>query len=138
MADENQQDEAVVEMEEEEGEEEEGDVGRTANNFTPIQSRKMRRTTLIPCWSLCPSMDLIALGTGSSAYKFDLVEGSPSKQKNRHNNNNGGDEGHTIDIAESIAIHRIVSWQRLLSLTPEQLTSSKFNDDDDDDNFDTL
>ena len=133
MADDNQQDEAVVEMEEE-GEEEDY-VGRTAN-FTPIQSRKMRRTTLIPCWSLCPSMDLIALGTGSSAYKFDLVEGSPSKQKNRHNN--GGDEGHTIDIAESIAIHRIVSWQRLLSLTPEQLTSSKFNDDDDDgDNFDT-
>jgi len=112
--------------------EESFEAEQAAGNFTPIQSRKLRRTTLIPCWSLCPSMDLIALGTGSSAYKFDLAEGSPSKRKN--NNTTGDSEGSpSVDFAENIAIHRIVSWQRLLSLTPEQLTSSKFNDDDDDD-----
>jgi len=111
--------------------EESFEAEQSNNNFTPIQSRKLRRTTLIPCMSLCPSMDLIALGTGSSAYKFDLVEGSPSKRRNNSNSDSDG-EGPSVDFAESIDIHRIVSWQRLLSLTPDQLTSSKFNDDDDD------
>ena len=133
MITENQEEEEEEEVEMEETFHDAGAAGgeRAANNnanFTPIQSRKLRRTTLIPCWSLCPSMDLIALGTGSSAYKFDLVEGSPSKRKN----NDGGESSPSIDFAESIAIHRIVSWQRLLSLTPEQLTSSIFNDGDDD------
>jgi hypothetical protein len=126
MAEEQQEDEEV-EMEDT------FDGGRANNNnFTPIQSRKLRRTTLIPCWSLCPTMDLIALGTGSTAYKFDLVEGSPSKRKNNTNSDGEGPGSPSIDYAESVAIHRIVSWQRLLSLTLEQLTSSKFNDDDDD------
>ena len=105
------------------------DAGQNNDNFTPIQTRKLRSTTIIPCWSLCPSMDLIALGSGSSANKFDLAEGSPTKQKNF---DSGESFSVRVDFAESIAIHRIVSWQRLLSLTPDQLTSSKFNNDDDD------
>lgn len=130
--DQEQQVESSEEMAEESFEATEQQAGGN-NNFTPIQSRKLRRTTLIPCWSLCPSMDLIALGTGSSAYKFDLVEGSPSKRKSKNNGSSDSDgSGSSVDFAESISIHRIVSWQRLLSLTPEQLTSSKFNDDDDD------
>ncbi|KAL7497947.1 hypothetical protein ACHAWT_005846 [Skeletonema menzelii] len=118
----------------EERQEESSEMAKeSAGNFTPIQTRKLRRTTLIPCWSLCPSMDLVALGTGSSAYKFDLVEGSPSRRKSNNNDRSDIDgSGSSVDFAESIAIHRIVSWQRLLSLTIEQLTSSKFNDDDDD------
>eukprot|EP00804_Cyclotella_cryptica_P004215 CCRYP_014573-RB/>CCRYP_014573-RB protein AED:0.05 eAED:0.05 QI:149/1/1/1/0.5/0.6/5/940/781 len=87
------------------------------NHFTPIQSKRFRRP--IRCWSLCPSMDLVALGTGGNDVKN--TSGSPLKRR-------GGERLLVNDVdglavAETVAVHRIVSWQRLLSLGLDKLTS---------------
>eukprot|EP00956_Cyclotella_meneghiniana_P011698 scaffold16470_cov61-Cyclotella_meneghiniana.AAC.9 len=84
--------------------EEEEPLSLSSRHFTPIQSRRFR--TPLPCWSLCPSMDLIALGIASSST----------------NNNNSSSASLTV-IADSVSIYRIVSWQRLLSLPSKELSS---------------
>lgn len=76
-------------------------------HFTPIQSRRFR--TPLPCWSLCPSMDLLALGSGSV---------DPTSQ-----------------AADSLTVYRIVSWQRLLTLSAKELTS---HDEDGDVDWDLI
>jgi hypothetical protein len=76
-----------------------GNDGRT-QNFTSIQTKRFRRP--IPFFGLCPSMDLVALGSGS---------------------NEGGETSDAWVAAESVAVHRIVSWQRLLNLSLDELCS---------------
>jgi len=92
------------------------------DNFTPIQSRRFRRGTDFPCWSLCPSMDLIALGSRVDSGALD--GGDCSGDDNRR----GRD---SVRVAESLAVHRILSWQTLLSLKAEQLSSSSGDDSED-------
>ena len=79
----------------------------TTNNFTQIQSRRFRSTTLFPCYKLCPSMDLIVLGQTSSSTVAD-------------NATTGGNN----NIAESIVVHRIISWSNLLTIKIDCLSSS--------------
>ncbi len=116
-------------------------------NFTPIQSRRFRRTTRLPCWSLCPSMDLIALGTGAGDVNVSRFAGSGSDiggvSSTAMDPSSSGSRSSLdfIEVADSIAVHRIVSWQKLLALNNEQLTLTKDGDDDfmgvdDDDNED--
>ena len=53
-------------------------------------------------------MDLIALGANAGSVDVDL------QQRNLIND---------INVAETVAIHRIISWQGLLLLKSDQLTS---------------
>jgi hypothetical protein len=77
-------------------------------HFTPIQTRRFR--TPIPCWSLCPSMDLLGLGSGSAE---------------------AAATGCCVAAADSVTVYRIVSWQRLLALSNKELTSHEEGGDDD-------
>ena len=64
-------------------------------------------------------MDLIALGTSSNSnFISSALDGGDSA----YNNNNSGCIL-SSSIAESIAVHRIISWQSLLQLKNDQLTS---------------
>ena len=88
------------------------------NNFTQIQSRKYRSTTTFPCYKLCPSMDLLVLGSSSSstaAAAHNLASGIESDNNIYSKFNN--------TIAECITVHRIISWNSLLSLKIDELTS---------------
>jgi hypothetical protein len=58
--------------------------------------------------ALCPSMDLIALGLG----RVDCSSSGSSPSKNE------------ICAVETIHVHRTVSWQKLLTLGPSELTAS--------------
>mmetsp|Transcript_9209 Transcript_9209/g.17790 ORF Transcript_9209/g.17790 Transcript_9209/m.17790 type:complete len:1083 (+) Transcript_9209:64-3312(+) len=105
-------------------------------NFTPIQSRRFRRTTSLPCWSLCPSMDLIALGTGAGDGSQSGLPGNGGGSgddspaiKNPSSPDNGSPSDF-IEVADSIAVHRIVSWQKLLAINKNKLTLDKEEDAD--------
>jgi hypothetical protein len=97
--------------------------GPPQQNFTPIQTRLFRRT--IPCWSLCPSMDLVALGMGDVGSDSHRAGGSPSKR-----NKAAGSSSDAIGVADTLSVHRIVSWQRLLNLSYDELTSSRVGSED--------
>ena len=126
------------------------------NCFNQIQSRRFHRSSNhVPIFgSFCPSMDLIAIGmrsgsgggggastTGGSNTNTTLdgllaandtiapVGGGGSAVCSSSTNNNNHDD----EFAESIVVHRILSWQSLLHLKLTQLTSSPTND-----SFDTL
>lgn len=105
-------------------------------NFTPIQSRRFRRTTSLPCWSLCPSMDLIALGTragiGSQSWLPGDAggDGEDSPTIKILSSPDNGSPSDFIEVADSIAVHRIVSWQKLLAINKNQLTLDKEEDVD--------
>ena len=85
------------------------------NNFTQIQSRKFRSTTTFPCYKLCPSMDLIILGSSSTTAANTHSSGIESDNNIYSKFNN--------TIAECITVHRIISWNSLLSLKIDELTS---------------
>ena len=88
------------------------------NNFTQIQSRKYRSTTTFPCYKLCPSMDLLILGSSSSSTApatHSLASGIESDNNIYSKFNN--------TIAECITVHRIISWNSLLTLKIDELTS---------------
>lgn len=87
------------------------------NNFTQIQSRKYRSTTTFPCYKLCPSMDLLIIGSSSSSTTAANTHSSGIESDNniysKFNNT----------IAEVITVHRIISWNSLLTLKIDELTS---------------
>ena len=81
------------------------------NSFTQIQSRRFRSTTFFPCYKLCPSMDLIVLGQTTSSSSNNIVD-------------NAATGGNNNNIAESIVVHRIISWSNLLTIKIDCLSSS--------------
>jgi len=90
----------------------------SAGCFTPLQSRKLPQSTLIPCTrnlaSLCSSMDLIALGLKSSSSQKKsntLSSSTPNKQM--------------MYAADSIVVHRILSWQKLMNVNSTELISTQ-------------
>ena len=88
------------------------------NNFAQIQSRKFRSTTTFPCYKLCPSMDLLVIGSSSSSTApatHSLASGVESDNNIYSKFNN--------TIAECITVHRIISWNSLLTLKIDELTS---------------
>jgi len=89
------------------------------NNFTQIQSRKYRSATTFPCYKLCPSMDLLVIGSSSSS--------STAAAANTHSSGIESDNNiyskFNNTIAECITVHRIISWNSLLSLKIDELTS---------------
>lgn len=124
--------------------------GNTNNSFSQIQSRRFQRASNnIPCFgSLCPSMDLIAIGmrsgggattTMGSNILDGLLAGDASftaaAAEAAAGNNNHDDECNVA--AQSIVVHRILSWQSLLHLNIGQFltsTSPGTNVDDANDN----
>jgi len=88
------------------------------NNFTQIQSRKYRSTTTFPCYKLCPSMDLLVIGSSSSSSTAAANTHSSGieSDNNIYSKFNG-------TIAEVITVHRIISWNSLLMLKIDELTS---------------
>ncbi|KAL7550864.1 hypothetical protein ACHAWF_014067, partial [Thalassiosira exigua] len=65
-----------------------GDAFRDA--FAPVQSRRYRREAAVRCWSLCPSMDLVAIGTRTSSA---AAAAPPSDPPSSSAGGGGGGEG---------------------------------------------
>ena len=86
------------------------------NNFTQIQSRKYRSTTTFPCYKLCPSMDLLVIGSSSSSTNTTTHSSGIESDNNIYSKFNN-------TIAECITVHRIISWNSLLTLKIDELTS---------------
>lgn len=120
------------------------------NCFSQIQSRRFHRSSNhVPSFgSFCPSMDLIAIGMRSGGGGETTTGGSDNTLDGLLAANDaipaaaaggGGSVGystttttnHDDEFAESIVIHRILSWQSLLHLKLSQLTSSPTNDSSD-------
>ena len=87
-----------------------------SNNFTQIQSRKYRSTTTFPCYKLCPSMDLLVIGSSSSSTNTTTHSSGIESDNNIYSKFNN-------TIAECITVHRIISWNSLLTLKIDELTS---------------
>ena len=92
------------------------DTISNTNNFTQIQSRKFRSTTSFPCYQLCPSMDLLILGSSSSSTTANTHSSGIESDNNIYSKFNNS-------IAEVITVHRIISWNSLLTLKIDELTS---------------
>jgi len=133
-----------------------GDKAEINNSFTQIQSRRFypRRELLqhrgendgrssssssLPCrWSLCPTMDLVAVGVGNSV---DIVFGTAATAAADAGND---DDGRTrLDVSTSVSIHRLQSWRTLLTLANVKLVSrpsfcgdGNVDEDDDDEDAD--
>ena len=139
-----------------------GNKAEINNSFTQIQSRRFypRRELLqhrgendgrsssssssslqllLPCrWSLCPTMDLVAVGVGNSV---DIVFGTAATAAAA---DAGNDDGRIrLDVSVSVSIHRLQSWRTLLTVTNVKLVSrpsfcsdGNVDEDDDDDDED--
>lgn len=121
------------------------------NSFTQIQSRRFnpRRelqqrenkrppssSLQLPCrWSLCPTMDLVAVGIGNcvdivistAADADDNDDGTKIPESTKHIL--------PLDVSVSVSIHRLQSWRTLLTLASVKLVScpsfASGGDDDD-------
>ena len=91
--------------------------------FIPLQSRKFPNKSIVACAknlsSICPSMDLIALGLQSHNLKSSHLNQEQNSRKTKHLTN----EEKPLNVADSIVVHRIISWQKLLNLKLSELSS---------------
>ncbi|KAL3809155.1 hypothetical protein ACHAXA_004654 [Cyclostephanos tholiformis] len=118
------------------------DVG---NSFTQIQSRRFfprgndasknnsggggggdSRGSSLPCrWSLCPTMDLVAVGIGGSVIVDVDVDSSSSSTSYDDEPRTTRTGTMRLDAAESVAVHRIESWRTLMSVGVGALASRR-------------
>ena len=80
--------------------------------FSSIQSRKLWAPSCPNTCRLCPSMDLVIFGVQAAQTAAANISSDPSAGANA--------DARMIPAANSLWIHRTVSWQRLATLTFEK------------------
>jgi hypothetical protein len=120
------------------------------NSFAQIQSRRFfprgndaaskgnnnggggGRGSSLPCrWSLCPTMDLVAVGIGGSVVvdvdvDVNVDDGRASASDEPRTTRT---EAIRLDAAESVTVHRIQSWRTLMSIGVGALASRRTGHD---------